>query len=91
MIVENFISLSRTAKRLIVILNDYLIILFSVFFSTSFSSENLGTLELVLSLPILTIIIFTISNIYDNVIKHINFESIIRINLILLIVHIFFW
>lgn len=90
MIEQILLSFSRTAKKLIVFLNDYLIILFAIYFSSTLASENFNNAAVFLSLPIVTIIIFTISNVYDNIIKHFNFESIIKTTLLLFTIHLFY-
>ena len=90
MLEKNLVSFPRKVKRLIVLVNDYLIIFFAIFFSISFFDNDFNTSGLILGLPSLVICIFAFFNIYDNVIKHINFELIIRINLILFFSHLFF-
>ena len=43
-----------------------------------------------IGLPLLCIIFFKVFNVYDNVIKHINIEKVITINLLLFLSHIIF-
>ncbi len=90
MLEKKLVSFPRKIKRLIVVVNDYLIIFFAMFFSISFIGNDFYTFGLILSMPLLVIVIFTFFNIYDNVIKHINFELIIKINLILFFSHLLF-
>lgn len=91
MIHKKLTALSRNNKRLLVIINDFIIIFLSLVFSIYSSFETISNPWLILSFPIITILFFNFLKIYNNVIKHISFESTIKINITLLLLHLAFY
>ena len=91
MINKKLTTLSRNNKRLLVIVNDVIIIFLSLTFSIYSYFETISNPWLVFSFPIIAVLFFNFFKIYNNVIKHISFESTIKINITLLLLHLAFY